>query len=443
MTIVVGEVVGSGIFFKPEEVSRAIGGYPALILALWVTCGVVNLFGALALAELSAMFPHEGGTYVFLRETYGRMWAFLWCWSEFWVIRTGAIAALAVYTTMSWQDLMQAAGIQITSGSWKWFRMAAAVSIIFALGAINFAGALWGGRVQNVMTSIKVAFVALLALLPFLAIRGPGAAREAFWPAQVDGTLLTSIGVALAAIMWAYDGWGNVTVVAEEVRDPERNVPRALVAGMLLIMVLYFGANLAYYLTLPSAQIAATFNPARAVCEKLLPGFGGNLLLAMLMVSLIGTLNGNILVGPRVLYAAARDFHFLSPFRQLHPRTRTPALAIGLVSGWSMLLVILADWSPGDTPLYQWLTNYCIFGGSIFYLSAVLAVFMLRIRQPSASRPYRAWGYPLTPAIFAVFYLFLLASMLWSRPQECFTGLALIAAGLVVYLLLSHRSKGS
>ena len=443
VAIVVGEVIGSGIFFKPAEVARATQGHLGVILSLWVACGLVNLCGALALAELSTMFPQAGGTYVFLRETYGRTWAFLWCWAEFWVIRTGAIAAMAVYSTYSLEQLAASAGLQLSEPGWGTFRKASAVAFIAFLGAVNTAGTHWGGRMQTLMTTIKVGFVALLAVLPFIAIgEGPGV-RNVWWPEHFEPAMWAGIGSALAAIMWAYDGWGNVTVVAEEIRNPERNVPRALIGGVMLLVVLYFGANLAYHLTLPWQEIAGAFIPAQAVCEKLLPDFGGKLMVAMLLVSLFGALNGNILIGPRVLYAVARDYEVLRPLRSVNARTQTPARAIAAVCAWSIVLILLPDLRADQSvPLADWLTTYCIFGGSIFYLSAVLAVFVLRVKRPDAPRPYRAWGYPLTPAIFAGFYIFLLASMLWARPFECLTGLLLIAAGLAVYMLVARGESG-
>jgi APA family basic amino acid/polyamine antiporter len=440
IAIVVGEVIGSGIFFKPREVAEFTGGFLGIILSLWVVCGLVNLCGALALAELSAMFPQSGGTYVFLRETYGKLWAFLWCWGEFWVMRTGAIAAMAVYSTYSLEQLAAAAGWQFSDSGWANFRQASAVGIIALLGAVNIAGTQWGGRVQMLMTAIKVAFVAFLGVLPFLAMGEAQSVNNDWWPHRAEPSLLAGIGAALGAIMWAFDGWGNVTVVAEEIHNPERNVPRALVGGVLLVIVLYFGANLAYHLTLPASQIATEMIPAQAVCEKLLPGFGGKLLVSMLLVSLMGTINGNILVGPRVLYAAARDHAVLTPFRRVQPRTQTPAVAIAAVACWSIALILLPDFRTDQTtPLADWLTTYCVFGGSIFYLSAVLAVFVQRMRNPNVPRPYRAWGYPVTPAIFVLFYLFLLTSMFVARPNECLWGLTLIATGLVLYLAMPKR----
>ncbi len=441
--LVVGEMIGSGIFMSPSQVARQVGPYVGVILALWLVCGLVNLCGALTLAELSAMFPQEGGTYVFLREAYGRMWSFLWCWTEFWVTRTGSIALLATYSGVNFDQALVGAGFA-PAPEWRpALQKGVAIGLIATFAAVNMAGALWGGRVQNVFTTVKVGFVFLLGALPLLALRG-GAAVDtgALWPARVDQPLIVHIGAALAAIMWAYDGWGNVTVVAEEVRQPEKSIPRALIAGVTLVTLLYLGANVAYHLTLPVAQIAGEFIPAVAVAEKLLPAFGKPLILGMLMISMAGALNGNILVGPRVLFAVARDYRFLSAFNCLSPHTGVPVRAIAAMSAWAIILILLGDVTREEgVPLSEVLTNYCIFGGSIFYFSAVLAVFVLRRRQPDTPRPYRTWGYPLVPLVFLLFYAFFLVNMFRSRPLESGVGLGFIGLGLVLYALLARGDR--
>ena len=439
--IVVGEMIGSGIFMSPSQVARQVGPYVGLILALWVACGLVNLCGALTLAELSAMFPQAGGTYVFLREAYGRMWSFLWCWTEFWVTRTGAIAILATYSGVNFEQALLAAGVPLAPGRGPALQRTVAITLILIFAGINMAGALWGSRVQNVFTTVKVGFVLLLGALPLLALRGAAVDIPELWPPRVDQPLIMHMGAALAAIMWAYDGWGNVTVVAEEIRQPEKAIPRALIAGVTLVTLLYFGANLAYHLTLPVAEIAGEFIPAVAVAQKLLPAVGQPLILAMLMISMSGALNGNILVGPRVLFAVARDYRFLSPLSRLNPRTNVPVLATGAMAGWAIILILLGDLTREEqVPLSEVLINYCIFGGSIFYFSAVLAVFVLRQTRADTPRPYRTWGYPFVPFVFLLFYAFFLVNLFRSRPFESGVGLGFIALGLALYAAVGRRS---
>ena len=439
VTIVVGEVIGSGIFYKPQPIAQSTGGFVGLILALWIACGLVNLCGALTMAELSGMFPHAGGTYVFLRETYGRLWSFMWAWAEFWVIRTAAIAALAAYTAVSLDGLL----LEPDSGPGGAIRRKAfAVGAIIALGIINILSTRLGGGVQNLATLIKAGFVAFLAVLPFVAIRTEPFDLGTLWPPGVDATLIGGIGTALAAIMWAYDGWGNVTVIAEEVHRPERNVPIALIAGVGILILLYTGANLAYHLTLTSAEIAASDCPAIAVCERLLPNFGARLMASMILVSVFGALNVNVLVGPRVLFAVSRDHRFLRQFSRIHPTTRTPAWAIAGMCGWACALVLLGGLSWTDRPLYDIMTEWTVFGGSIFYFSAVLGVYLLRYRRPDAQRPYRTLGYPIVPAVFIIFYVGFLISMFLAQWQDRMIGLGLIATGRDCLLAVGRESAG-
>jgi APA family basic amino acid/polyamine antiporter len=298
--------------------------------------------------------------------------------------------------------------------------------------------------VQYIATIVKIGSVAFLAILPFVAVRAEPLELGALWPGGETPGLFVGIGTAVAAIMWAYDGWGNVTVIAEEVHNPRRNVPIALIVGVLVLTILYTGANLAFHLTLPSSEIAQLQNPAAAVCERLLPDYGYRLVQAMILVSVFGALNVNVMIGPRVLFAVARDHAFLRPFSRVHPGTRTPAFAIAGMCVWSIALILMGglSWDP-DVQLFDVLTELTVFGGSIFYFTAVAAVFVLRWLRPDAERPYRTWGYPVVPLIFLAFYVFLLASMFWARPIDRMIGIGLIASGAIVYFGWGQRSDSS
>jgi basic amino acid/polyamine antiporter, APA family len=442
VAIVVGEVIGAGIFLLPREVVSYIGGYVGLILALWVIVGLINLCGALTLGELSAMFPHAGGTYVFLREAYGRPVAFLWGWAEFCVIRSGSVAALSVALTISLMALVRGAGYQLTTSEEKLLESSVAIGVIIVLTIVNILGTRWGGVVQIVTAAIKAGFVGFLAVLPFIALRSATIDLSPLWPASSSPLLWIGIGGALAKIMFAYDGWGNVTVVAEDLRNPQRNIPLALAGGVLLLILLYTGANLAYHLTLSSTEIAAAPVPAVAAAEKLLPGWGAKLTLSMMMVSVFGALNGNILAGPRVLYAIGRDFPALKALSRIDPRFGTPALATGIISSWAVLLVLAGDLSPNpDKRLFEVLVDYAIFGGSLFYLAAVVSVFVFRNRRPDAPRPYRTTGYPVVPTIFVLFYLFLLWGMFRAAPLECGMSFIVIATGAIPLAIAVRRGR--
>lgn len=456
--IVVGGVIGSGIFLKPSLIAEsflncgsgetAVRSYVPLILLLWTVCGIVNLFGALALAELSAMMPHAGGTYLFLREAYGRMWAFLWGWAEFWVIRSGSIAALSAGLAITVTGLLLEADIAIPKGWEQAFQVGLAVIVIAGLAAVNIIGTRWGGAVQNATTVVKVGFVAFLGALPFFV--SPEAIDFlAIRSTVVNGGLLAAIGMSLSAIMWAYDGWGNVTVVAEEIKNPRVNIPRALGGGLIVLTVLYVGANVAYHMALPFETIAQQgVSPAEKkvtaamVTQALWGKFGSRLVLAMMMVSIFGAINNNVLIGPRIIFAVARDFSTFKLFRRIDPRSGTPAIAIAALAVWACVLILAAPLNPNpNIRLFDVLTNYCLFGGSLFYLAAVLAVFVLRIKRPDVERPYRTWGYPLTPVLFAVFYMPFLAGMVWTSTFESVTGLALIGSGLIFYALVRKKDK--
>jgi basic amino acid/polyamine antiporter, APA family len=445
IALVVGAVIGSGVFLKPSQIAVATQGYVGLIISLWIVLGLVNLCGALAMAELSAMFPRSGGSYLFLREAYGPLWAFSWAWAEFCIIRSGSIATLAAAMAIALAETAAGAGVPFG----PWAERGAAIGSIVGLATINIIGTRWGGAVQNVTTLIKAAFVAFLAVLPFVAIETQDVHLERLWPTALGAGLLAGIGGAVSGIMWAYDGWANLPVVAEEVRNPARNVPRALITGLILLIVLYVGANVAYHLTLPVEEIATAKQPTAVLAaERLMPGFGGKFTLAMLAVSVFGALNANILTGPRVIFAAARDHLFLGPLRRIDPRFGTPAIAIGALATWSALLVLLGDYYAHYHPesekrLYDVLSDYCIFGAALFYLAAVVAVFVLRRARPEAERPYRAWGYPVLPGVFVVAYVFVLTSMFWAAPVECSTGLLLIALGMIVYAVATRGERNT
>jgi basic amino acid/polyamine antiporter, APA family len=232
--------------------------------------------------------------------------------------------------------------------------------------------------------------------------------------------------------------------VAEEIKNPHRNLPLGLIVGVVILIALYTGANLAYHLTLPSSVIGDPANacPAIPVCERLLPDFGTKLMRSMIMISVFGALSANVLVGPRVLFAVARDHPFLGRFSRIHPGTRTPAWAIAGMCAWACALILLGglSWDP-NAQLFNLMSEWTVFGGSIFYFSAVVAVFVLRAKRPDAERPYRTWGYPFVPLVFLAFYAFLLVTMFWENPTHRLTGLGLIAIGGLVYLWKAERGE--
>lgn len=454
MWLVLGAMVGSGVFLKASSVATSTHGHVGLILLLWAACGVVNLCGALTLAELATLMPHAGGTFVYLREAYGRRWAFLWGWSELLVIRSGAVAALAIGVTISLEFLLA----DLLGWSFNPLRQCAlATATILFLMVVNVLGASISGGLQNVTAWAKLGFLLVIASLPLWPAPAAAASVTVDWSLGLDDSAVwLGMGTALSGIMWAYDGWGNLGVVAEEVRDPKRSIPWALVVGVTLVMALYLAANLAYHLMLPWQTVAAGPVPAASAIELVWPQWGPRFINLVLMISTFGALHANVLTGPRVLFAMSRDKLFFSPFREVHPRFGTPATAIVGLSAWSAALIWLSYAAqsyaasgasvpmgihlPGKKPLYDVLTDYCIFGGSVFYLTAVLAVFVLRRRRPEWERPYRAWGYPYTPLAFVASYVLLLGWMMLSNPWESCSALGFVAVGCLVYELRFRRS---
>jgi APA family basic amino acid/polyamine antiporter len=436
ITVVVGSIIGSGIFLKESQVAAGLQSF-GLCLTVWVVIGLVTLCGSLALAELAAMLPHAGGPYVYLREAYGRLPAFLWGWTEFWIIRTGSLGALACATVIYFSVLVPLDHAM---------QAAMSIAIVVGLSAINVIGTRWGANVQNLTTVIKVGFLAGLICLPVLLGKNDTANLGPIWPQTVDASLWRAIGVAMIAVFWPYDGWINIAPVAEEIQDPQRNVPIALTLGVLTVMVAYVGAVISYHLVLPYDQVAGSTALVSDVCEKLFGSWGAKLAAIGVMCSTFGAVNSNMLTGPRIYFAMARDGLLPDAVRHVHPRFQTPANAIIMQCVWTVILTFGAfAWKsgPNGRPIdaFDALTDFVIFGGSIFYALAVGAVFVLRFRMPNEPRPYRTWGYPITPAVYLAAFVAALVSMFVKDPVQSLTGLLLIASGAVYYAWASRRSS--
>ncbi len=458
--IVVGTVIGSGVFKKPHAIARAVPE-SGLVALVWIAGGVLVLLGALAYAEVAVLYPRAGGNYVFLREGYGRLAGFLWGWVEFWIIRSASLAALATVFTESLNDVFSNESFQqllgLASGTHLdfWGQRIVTMSVLVGLALVNIRGTRWGGGLQVAITLVKVGSLIGIALLPFILLARPaptpgGAMPSAdhlqpVWPAG-GGISISGLGSALLGVLWAYHGWMNIAPVAEEVRRPQRNIPLALLLGVGTIITLYLSANLAYYLTMPGAAMAADTMKdtpvATAFARDLLGPIGVLLASAAIMCSVFGALNGNLLVGPRLLYAMGEDGLAPRVLRDVHPRYQTPAAAIAVLAGWSVLLVLsvavfthvgLLDPTKSH---FDRLTDFAMFGAVIFETLAVLSIFRFRSRFPDAERPYRCPGYPFVPALYCVVPAFVLCNMFFAQPVEALAGLGFIAAGALVYFAL-------
>ena len=477
--VVVGTVIGSGVFKKPQPVSQDLP-YFGLVALVWILGGTLALMGALALAEVNILYPRAGGNYVFLREGYGRLAGFLWGWVEFCIIRSASIAALATIFAESLHDVLRNSAFQQALGlDWGpeplgfWAQRWLTVGVILGLAVVNGLGVKWGGVLQFLITVIKVGSLVAIAVMPFLVWRlaGPQADVPApnpsnlspVWPAWRD-LELSRIGTALLAVIWAYHGWMNLGPIGEEIRNPQRNIPISLLSGVAIIITLYLGANVGYYLILPQHEIAAVKGDttvATVFSLHLLGPLGAAAASAAIMWSVFGALNGNLLVGPRLLYAMGEDRLAPRSLAAVHPRFRTPALAIMVMAIWSAILVVAGAWiisnplptiqvgswslnlnPPKGKALFDLMTDFAMFAAVIFETSAVCTIFVFRRRYPNAERAYRCWGYPVVPIVYAMIFACVAANTFIERKTEAVGVVGFVVLGVAVYYLFGlSRSK--
>jgi APA family basic amino acid/polyamine antiporter len=412
-SIVVGTIIGSGIFLIPHNVAMHVGGLGSLF-AVWVVGGLLSLAGALSLAELGAALPEAGGVYVYLREAYGKSFAFLYGWGMLVVIHSGSVATLAVAF-----GIYSGTFLPLTPLESK----LAASAVVAVLTAVNVLGVRPGSAVQTLFTFAKLAGLAIIVASAVLA-RGvqPLAASMAL---PTPCTTVSSFGVALIGVLWAYEGWHMLSFTAGEVRNPARVLPRSFFLGTLLVVLAYLSANLAYLRVLPLPALAQHERVAATAMEILVGPRGTLFVSALILCSIFGALNGTILTGPRAYFAMARDGVFFSSVGRVHPRFKTPALAV-LVQG--VLSIVLAV-----SGTYEQLFTYVIFSAWIFYGAAVVAVLVLRRQRPNLERPYRICGSPIVPIVFALAALGIVVNTLLTKPRESGVGLGIILLGLPIY----------
>lgn len=478
--LVAGSMIGSGVFIVSADIGRQLGSTGWLLLA-WVVTGLLTIAAALSYGELAAMMPRAGGQYVYLREAYGPLWGFLYGWTLFLVIQTGTIAAVAVafarylgvlvpaISPTHWIlppiDLSSHYAISLST------QQLAAILMIALLTYINTRGLRIGKWIQNIFTSAKTLALAALIVTGLLLMRNGEAVRANFsqlWePRNVSAVtpdlsfvptmiasggalgLLVAFCVAQVGSLFSSDAWNNVTFTAGEVKNPQRNLPLSLAAGTALVTVLYILANLAYLCLLPIEQIqhAPDDRVATAAIETLSHGSGPMIMAIAIMISTFGCNNGIILSGARVYYAMARDGLFFRATGQLN-RRNVPAMGLVLQCVWTCLLVLprtrlpQAPGAPGPVQygnLYSNLLDYVVFAVLIFYVLTIAGLFVLRRKQPNAERPYRAFGYPLVPALYIVAACVILLVLLLYRTQITWPGLVIVLAGVPAYFLWRRR----
>jgi APA family basic amino acid/polyamine antiporter len=411
--ILVGSTIGSGIFRVPSTVAAHVGTVGAITL-LWVVGAMVALFGALTLAELAVLFPRSGGIYVFLREAYGPLPAFLFGWTELLVIRPSALGAIA----MLFAEYLGAL-VPIGPGA---VRVVAAGAILL-LAAINIRSVTWGAAVQNVSTAAKVLALAGLALLIFAL--GDGSRGAFAQPIGLAPLSWGGFGLALVSVLWAYDGWADLTFLGSEVRDPARNFPRALLGGTAAIVVIYLIVNAAYLFVLSVPEMADRPLVAADAARAVLGASGASVVAAMVMVSAFGALNGATMTGPRIFFAMAEDGLFFRPIAAVHGRWRTPWGAIALAAALGVGYVSVRS--------FEQLADSFILGIWPFYALAVGAVFILRRDRPELERPYRTVGYPFVPLVFLIASLAMLLNALVEAPRSTLFGFGIILLGIPVF----------
>lgn len=413
IAIVVGCMIGGGIFLVPNLVARSLPSMP-WIMGVWLLAAVISFFGALACAELGAALPFTGGQYVFLREAYGPLAAFLCGWSFFTVARSAQVAWLSVVFSLYVSYL-------IPLGPLSSKLLSLAVLLLFTW--VNYRGVKLGAMVQNSFTAAKVVGVMIIVSAALLL----GTRAEHYAATSVPNISLSSFGVALIACLLGYDGWVQLSFVAGEIRNPKRNVLRALTIGTLAVAAIYLLANVAYSRVLSISEIAASEHVGADATARVLGTAGGSLISLIILLSVLGTLNGCFLTIPRVYFAQAADGLFFRRFADIHPVYGTPGFAILAQCLWSAVLVL--------TGSYESLIDYSLFGIWVFYGLMIAAVIVLRRTQPDLPRPYRMWGYPVTPLVFLAITLWFLINMLVTRPGPAFAGLGLILTGVPAYLL--------
>ncbi len=424
VAVLVGSTIGSGIFRTPAVVAANISDLGPF-LAAWVGGAAVALAGALTVAELAVLYPRSGGIYVYVREAFGRLPAFLFGWAELLILRPAAYGAIAVTSAEYLLRVFGVDGATPVVGPLS-AAQSVAVVMIAAVAAINRRGVEFGALVQNVSTALKVA--ALLGLVALGVALTPGPAPVHALPPSEPPALV----LALVAILWAYDGWCDVGFISGEVRDPQRALPKVFIAGTAAVVALYLAANLVYLHVIPLAQMAGAPLIAADVASALIGPVGTTLVAAAVMISTFGTLNGSMMTGPRVFYAMAEDGLFFRRLAEIHPRHGTPAAAIALSAALGIVFVSVRSFAE--------LAEHFVIGIWPFYALSVAAVFVLRRTRPELARPYRAWGDPIVPLVFLAASVFLLGNYAWTQPLVFLVDCALVLSGIPVFFLWSRRA---
>lgn len=439
--IVVGIIIGSGIFLTTGLMASDLPS-PFLIMTAWVVGGLLTIAGALTFAELGAAMPEAGGQYVYLREAYGPLSAFLFGWIILLVYQPGSIAAVAVGFATYLGYFVPSLGTENALVSFPVLGREVVVSagqvvasvVILLLTYINVVGLREGSRVQNVLTFLKVGAIGIFILFGLWVGGGSGSITPGGRGLETPG-LMTGFGIALIACLWAYDGWSNLNFSAGEIKDPGRTLPRALIFGTICVTVIYLLTNAAYMRALSIPEMQGVTRIAEKAATSLFGANATNFIALAVLVSTLGATNGTILTGARVYYAMAKDGLFFRSVSRVHPKNRTPHVSLWLQGVWSSILCL--------TGTFDQLFTYAMFAALIMYAAATATVFTLRRKAPDMPRPYKVWGYPVLPGLYLAALVVLMVNTLMERPIESVSGLALLALGIPVYTFWRRRASES
>ena len=426
--VLVGSTIGSGIFRTPAVVAERVDA-PGLFIGGWVLGGVIALAGALTIAELAAMFPRTGGIYVYVREAFGALPAFLFGWAEFVVIRPAAYGAIAITSAEYFWRLLGVDGGTTVGVLPISAAQVTAAGFIVLVAAANYRGIQIGALIQNASTFFKVAALLLLILLGFILPHDPVPVAPV--APLVPAAPLAGFGIALVAILWAYDGWADLSFVGGEVKDPQRVLPRALLLGTATVVLLYLGAIAVYWHIVPLDRMAGSPLIAADAAQATMGRSGVVFVSLAIMISTFGTLNGSMMTGPRIFFAMAEDRLFFRRLADVHPRFGTPALCIVLAAVLGVVYVSIRQFAD--------LADQFIIGIWPFYALGVAAVFVLRRRQPATPRPYRVLGYPVVPLLFLLASVYLLGNYMLTEPGIFLWDVLVILSGIPVYAYWRRR----
>jgi APA family basic amino acid/polyamine antiporter len=446
MMVVIGSIIGSGIFLTPQNVAATVQ-VPGVMLFVWVLTGILTLAGALTNAEIASEITDAGGQYVFFRVLYGDLLAFLYGWTTFIVYQTGSIAAIAVAFGRYFGYFVDLPHLSPSLEAWQLPLMGSihpleamgvklvAIGSIALMAIINYFGVQFGGFVQNLFTTAKILAIGGIIFLSFGI--GNGSVEHFFplWGVPASGSLLAAVGVAMIATLWSYDGWNSLTYMAGEVKDPRRTIPLGLILGTIAVIIIYVLTNIAYLYILPIGEIATSKLVAADVVERILPGLGGGLIAAVVMISTFGGVNATSMTTARVYYAMAADRLFFKNMATVHPKYKTPGRSLIIQAVWASVLTLSGT--------YDQLFTYVIFASWIFYALGAAAIFIMRRKMPNPSRAYRVPLYPVVPLLFVAVATWFVINTVVQQTADSVVGGILVLSGIPFYLYWQRQIRAA